>query len=78
MSQQAVERTLGKLVTDEAFRARFFDNPETATWEAGLVLTPGELCALSRLSRVALLRFSERVGARLRRLCVVRSEQRES
>jgi hypothetical protein len=75
VSQQAVERTIGKLITDEAFRARFFDDPEAATWEAGLVLTSGELDALSRLSRVALVRFSERIGARLRR-CWVSSPER--
>ena len=27
MSQHAVERTLGKLLTDEAFRERFFTTP---------------------------------------------------
>ena len=34
MTQQAVERTLGKLLTDENFRDRFFANPELACWEA--------------------------------------------
>lgn len=43
MTQQAVERALGKLLTDENFRERFFENPEAASWEAGLALSPIEL-----------------------------------
>jgi hypothetical protein len=58
-SLQAVERTLGKLMTDETFRERFLSHPEAAAWEAGLPLSPIELDALSRLSRAAVVRFSE-------------------
>jgi hypothetical protein len=43
VTQQAVERALGKLLTDENFRERFFENPEAASWEAGLALSPIEL-----------------------------------
>lgn len=70
MSQQAVERTLGKLVTDAAFRDRFFAQPEVATWEAGLPLSPIELDALSRLSRTAIARFSDSLDRRICRLCL--------
>jgi putative modified peptide len=49
MSQAAVERTLGKLVTDEAFRARFFRNPAAASFGAGLELSQAEVEALSCL-----------------------------
>ncbi len=69
MSQQSVERTLGKLVTDEAFRERFFSNPAATTWEAGFVLSPIEVEALSRLSRAAVVAFSQGLDARIRRLC---------
>jgi hypothetical protein len=68
VSQSAVERTLGKLATDDEFRVRFFENPAAATWEAGLPLSPIELEALSRLSRVAIARFSQGLDARIRRL----------
>ena len=68
MSQNAVERTLGKLATDEEFRARFFENPSAATWEAGLVLSRLELQALSGLSRAAIARFSRSLDGRIRRL----------
>jgi hypothetical protein len=40
VTQQAVERALGKLLTDENFRERFFENPEAASWEAGLASRP--------------------------------------
>jgi hypothetical protein len=60
MGQQSVERALGKLVTDEAFRKRFFANPETASWEAGLQLSPMELDALSKLSHEALVQLGDR------------------
>jgi hypothetical protein len=48
MSQPGVERTLGKLLTDEAFRERFLAAPELASWEPGLQLSAVELEALSR------------------------------
>ena len=70
MTQHAVEQTLGKLATDEAFRARFFENPPAAAWEASIPLSPTELEALSGLSRAAIARFSESLDARIRRLCV--------
>jgi hypothetical protein len=70
LSQLAVERTIGKLATDPRFRTRFFANPEAATWEAGLQLSPGELEALSTLSHTAITRFSESLDPRVRRLCL--------
>jgi len=67
VTQQAVERTLGKLLTDEAFRDRFFAKPEAASWEAGFSLSPIELEALSQLSPEALDRFSEGLDKRISR-----------
>jgi hypothetical protein len=58
MSQAAVERTLGKLVTDPAFRRRFFWDPAAASFSAGLELSGEELDALSRLPLEAIERFS--------------------
>ena len=65
MSQQAVERALGKLLTDENFRERFFAAPETTAWEAGLALSPAELEALTQLSQKAIARFSESIDKRI-------------
>ena len=67
MTQQAVERVLGKLLTDENFRERFFASPELACWEAGLALSPVELEALSRVSSEALAQLSEALDERISR-----------
>ena len=68
MTQQAVERAIGKLVTDAEFRERFYVNPEKTTWEAGLPLSGLELAALCALSRDAVVRFSERLDVRICRV----------
>jgi len=71
MSQQAVEQTLGKLLTDESFRERFFTTPRETVWAAGLRLSDIELVALSGLSRSALRSFSACLDPRICRLCLV-------
>ena len=70
MTQDSVERTLGKLLTDEAFRDRFFAGPAEACREAGLSLSPVELEALQRLSRDELARFGDEVDPRISRPCL--------
>jgi hypothetical protein len=62
-----VERALGKLLTDENFRDRFFARPELACWEAGFALSPVELEALSRLSSETLAQFTEALDKRISR-----------
>ena len=68
MSQQAVERAIGKLVTDESFRARFCADPARASLEAGLPLSATELSALTRISDEALRCFADGVDDSIRRL----------
>jgi hypothetical protein len=68
MSQAAVEKTLGKLITDECFRRRFFKDPAATTFAAGLELSRAELDALSRLSMKLIARFSARLDHRICRL----------
>ncbi len=75
MTQRAVERALGKLLTDEAFRQRFFAAPAAACWEAGLSLSAVELEALSRLSRDQLARFAEDLDRRISRPCLTPSQE---
>ena len=58
---------LGKLLTDENFRERFFENPEGASWEAGLALSPIELEALSRVPRSALVSLHDELDKRISR-----------
>jgi hypothetical protein len=68
MCQVAVERTLGKLVTDEAFRKWFYQDPAAASFHAGLELSKTELDALSRLSVTAIAELSTRLDDRICRL----------
>jgi len=68
MSQRVVERTIGKLVTDEGFRDAFFRDPEIASLRAGLDLTREELDALSRIPRASLAALSTRLDDRICRL----------
>ena len=68
MTQHAVERTLGKLLTDESFRERFFTAPRVTAWAAGLRLSDIELAALSGLPRSALRSFSASLDPRICRL----------
>lgn len=68
MSQRAVERALGKLVTDEGFRDDFFGDPESAVLHAGLELTREELDALSNIPHAALAALGARLDGRICRL----------
>ena len=68
MSQQAVERAIGRLCTDEDFRSRFFANPEAASHEAGLPLTTSEAQALAALSVEAVVSFAREIDPRISRL----------
>ena len=68
MSQAAVEKALGKLITDEGFRDRFFRDPAAASFVARLEMSRAELDALSRLSVEAIARFSARLDHRICRL----------
>ncbi|MBP1777492.1 MAG: Ribosomally synthesized peptide [candidate division NC10 bacterium] len=65
MSQIAVERTLGKLVTDAAFRRRFFRDPAGASFLVGLELSQAEIEALSSLPVEAIERFSNCLDHRI-------------
>lgn len=68
MSQRDVERTLGKLVTDEGFRENFFGDPASAVLRAGLDLSREELDALSRIPRTAVAALCARIDGRICRL----------
>ncbi len=79
MSQRAVERALGKLVTDEGFREEFFKDPERASLQAGLELSREELDGLLRIPRPTLAKLSGCIDDRIRRLRIpARSNPRET
>jgi len=71
MGQSGVERAIGKLVTDERFRATFGVDAARASLEAGLHLSPGELEALVRIPVSVLEEFASRVDDSIRRLAAV-------
>jgi hypothetical protein len=75
MRQGAVERALGKLVTDDAFRARFFAEPALASLTAGLALSPVELEVLAHLSPRVLAHCSRRLDDRIRRLPIAAAQR---
>ncbi len=70
MSQRVVERAVGKLVTDEGFRNRFFMDPAKACFFEGFDLSQEELEALIKIPKAALADLSERLDDRICRLHV--------
>jgi hypothetical protein len=70
MSQRGVERVLGKLVTDEAFREQFFSDAWIAFVPYASDLTSDELDALRRVPRTALAALCARLDDRICRLNV--------
>jgi putative modified peptide len=70
MSQRNVERVIGRLATDEAFRRQFTADPGAALREvsgAGVELNECELWALARIDQQALGRFAAAIDARLQK-----------
>lgn len=70
MSQRSVEQALGKMVTDEAFRREFFREPDRASLEAGLDLSPAEMSALQRVPRAMLAKLGAGLEDRICRLAI--------
>ena len=70
MSQSNVERVIGLLATDEAFRRRFTEDPR-ATLEqitiTGIELTPSEKRAIATLDPTQLGRVADAIDARLQK-----------
>ncbi|MDM7916330.1 MAG: Os1348 family NHLP clan protein [Candidatus Eisenbacteria bacterium] len=70
MSHSTVERVIGWLATDEAFRRRFSKDPGAALQELverGFQLTPCELHALQSIDSRRLARFAEALDPRLQK-----------
>lgn len=68
MSQNEAERTLGRLLTDAAFRAEFLREPGRACLQLGLQLASGELAALLRVPRAVLANLGSRLDDRICRV----------
>ncbi len=67
MSQYAVEAAMGRLICDDAFRARFRADPQGAVREAGFDLTAYELAGLRAVNLSALERLAAMLDDRIRR-----------
>lgn len=84
MSQGSVERVIGRLVTDEAFRHRFAAHPAgllREVVESGLELNWCELEVLRGLDVAAIGRFAERLDPRIQKSdlgCAARGRGRDN
>lgn len=70
MSQSNVERVMGQLVTDEAFRRRFAEDPRAILRElaeSGMRLTHCEQMALASVDLADLARFAEAIDPRIQK-----------
>jgi len=74
MSQRDVERTLGRLLTDESFQEDFFRDPARACLLLGIQLARQEVEALLRAPRSALASLGARLDNRICRLQIQRGE----
>ncbi len=70
MSQRDVERTLGRLLTDQGFREEFFLDPGRACMTLGLQLAAYEVEALLCVPRPTLTQLAGRLDDRICRLHV--------
>ncbi|HTX51817.1 MAG TPA: Os1348 family NHLP clan protein [Candidatus Baltobacteraceae bacterium] len=74
MSQRDVERALGRMLTDPAFRQGFVEDPGRACLQLGLQLAPPEMEALLRLPRAALVDLADRLDDRICRFHALRPD----
>ena len=74
MSQRDVERTLGRLLTDEDFREDFFQDSARACLMLGIQLAPQELEALLRVPRPALASLGAQMDDRICRVHIQKTE----
>ncbi len=70
MGQPDVERTLGRLITDQGFREAFFLDPRCTCITLGLQLVAHELEALLHAPRPALASLGRQLDDRICRLDV--------
>jgi len=70
LSQDNVERVIGRLLTDEAFRASYCEDPAAALEslvESGMTLNPCELRALTTLDPRMISSFAEALDPRIQK-----------
>jgi hypothetical protein len=70
VAQRSIEVLIGRLLTDEAFRAAFLKNPSTALQifrEAGHELTPLEITALTAMPPALWNEVADEIDPRLQK-----------
>jgi hypothetical protein len=70
VAQRSIEVLIGRLLTDEAFRAAFLKNPSTALQifrEAGHELTPLEITALTAMPSELWNEVADEIDPRLQK-----------
>jgi hypothetical protein len=71
MSQQNVERVIGRIVTDQGFRRRFAKQPLQSLFDivsSGIELTTVELQALAELDPMRVERFAQGLDPRIQKI----------
>ena len=69
MSQEAVERFLGRLLTDDAFRQRAASSLVDASRKEGYLLSSEELAAIGKEDIKRLDPVAEQLDSRIKRFC---------
>lgn len=67
MSQDSVEKLLGRLITDDRFRTEAADSLEKLCRQEGYDLTEGELSRVARIDVQAFARIAAQLDPGLRR-----------
>ena len=73
MAQRSVEIVIGRLVTDEAFRSAFFNDPAATLSrfvESGYDLTALEIAALMTTSSEVWTLVADAIDPRLQKVCL--------
>ncbi len=71
MSQENVEKVIGRMVTDQGFRRRYEEKPFEALFEAvasGVELTTVELQALAGMDAALIARFADALDPRIQKI----------
>ena len=70
MSQEIVERVIGRLITDEQFRCCAVESLERTCRKEGYLLTPTEIKLLSSVSLKSLAKLADELNLGLRRATI--------